>query len=129
MWNSININKQNIIAETSSAVLIACPHNSDYDGYSFWFPSKLVREGRHRNAISISYNEDFTFYLKKYGKGKHNSRSVIDEAQLAFDELEEVFGVMDHNITAPEFKNEFETHKPVVLEVEEIDVLEELKDE
>lgn len=112
MWRSININKQNIKAETGKAVLIALPHNSDYDGWCFWHSSKLVREGRNSNAVTISYTEDFTFYLKKYGKGKYNSRDVIDEAQLGYDELEEIFGVMNENISAPAYKSDYETHKP-----------------
>lgn len=128
MWRSININKQNIKAETGKAVLIACPHNSDYDGYCFWHPSKLVRDGRHSNAVSISYTEDFTFYLKKYGKGQYNRNEVIDEIQLGYDELEEVFGVMNENISAPIIKNPFETHKPVAVAPEHTDADESLLD-
>lgn len=116
MWKSININKQNIRTETEKAVLIACPHASDYNGYCFWHPSKLVREGRHKGAVSISYTEEFTFRLKKYGKGRYNSHEVIDEIQLGYDELEEVFGVMNDNISAPQFKNDYETHKPEAVE-------------
>lgn len=119
MWRSININKQNIKAETDKAVLIALPHNSDYDGWCFWHSSKLVREGRNSNAVTISYTEDFTFYLKKYGKGKYNSRDVIDEAQLGYDELEEIFGVMNENISAPAYKSDYETHKPAKVEATE----------
>ena len=102
MWKSLNINKQNIRAETDRAVLIACPHRSEYDGYCFWHSSKLVREGRHSGAVSVSYTEEFSFRLKKYGKGKYNSREVIDEQTIGYDEFEEIFGVMDDNISAPD---------------------------
>ena len=101
MWRSIQINRQNVKEETSKAVLIACPHKSEYDGYCFWHPSKLVRAGRHSNAVSISYTEDFTFRLKKYGQGKYNSHEVIDEIPIGYDELEKIFEVMDANIVAP----------------------------
>lgn len=127
MWRSININKQNIIADTGRAILIACPHNSEYDGFCFWHTSKLVREGRNKNAVSISYNEDFTFYLKKYGKGKYNSRDILDERQLGYDELEEVFGVMNENISAPKNKTVYETHKPKEIEAVKQSIVEELK--
>lgn len=119
MWRSININKQNIKVETDKAVLIACPHNSDYDGFVFWHSAKLVRTGRHSNAVQISYTEDFTFNLKKYGNGKHNRRELIDEVQLGYDELEAVFGVMDENISAPAYKSDYETHKPQEIEAVE----------
>lgn len=95
MWRRLTINKQNIIAETGKAVRIACPHKSDFDGYSFWHPAKLVRDGSYLNTVSISYTEEFVFRLKKYGKGKYNSREVLDEVQFAYDEIEEVFQCMD----------------------------------
>ncbi|MGN0805337.1 MAG: hypothetical protein ACI4MS_08140 [Candidatus Coproplasma sp.] len=82
----------------------------------FWHSAKLVREGRHGGAVSISYTEDFVFNLKKYGK----NRDVLDEIQLGYDELEYVFGVMDENINAPTFKSEYETHKPEPKEAETI---------
>lgn len=128
MWKSFNINKQNIKAETDKAVLIACPHNSEYDGYCFWHSAKLIREGRNKNAVSVSYTEDFTFYLKKYGKGKYNQNEVIDEIQLGYDEIEEIFGVMDENITAPDYKSDYETHKPEEIKAETVTADESLID-
>lgn len=95
MWHSLKINKNNIKAETGKAVLIACPHSSEYDGYCFWHPSKLVREDRNGWTYSVSYTEDFDFRLKKYGKGKYNSREVLDEKTLGYKEIEEVFSVID----------------------------------
>lgn len=126
MWKSININKHNIIVDTGKAVLIACPHNSEFDGYTFWHASKLVHEGRHKGAVSISYTDEFTFHLKKYGKGRYNYREVLDEIPLAADEIEEIFGVIDANISAPTFKNMYETHKPVELEAEQAEADESL---
>lgn len=98
MWKNININKQNIKAETEKAVLIAMPHSSDYDGYCFWHPLKLVRQGKHRGAVSIGYTNDFSFRLMKYGKGKYNSRQIISEETISVAEFEEAFGIMDENI-------------------------------
>lgn len=129
MWKNININKNNIKAETERSYLIAMPHNSDYDDYSFWHPAKLVREGRNRSAISISYTDDFKFKLVKYGKGKWNKRDVIDEKTIDAITFEEAFGIMNENIKSPKYKNEYETHKPKPLEVENKQALEELKDE
>lgn len=113
MWRRFTITKNNIKAETGKAVLIACPHHSEYDGYCFWHPSKLVREDRNGWTHSISYTEEFTFNLKKYGKGKYNSRKVLDEVQLGYDEIEEIYGVMSN---AYQKKNPYETHKPEAVE-------------
>lgn len=109
MWRRFTITKNNIKAETGKAVLIACPHHSEYDGYCFWHPSKLVREDRNGWTRSLSYTEEFVFNLKKYGKGKYNRREVLDDVQLRYDEIEEVFGVMSN---ALQKKDPYETHKP-----------------
>lgn len=128
-WKNINISKNNVKAETTKAVLINMPHNSDYDGYSFWHPTKLVREGRNRNSVSIGYTDDFKFRLKKYGKGKWNSHDVIDECEISAEYFEEAFHVMDENIKAKDPKSQYETHKPNELEACEAEALDELKDE
>lgn len=119
MWKNININKQNIKHETARAILINCPHYSDYDGYSFWHPLKLVRSGRHSNDISIGYTEEFTFKLMKDGR-----EIVIDS-----EEFEEIFQVMNENITAKQHSYIYETHKPEQLKAEATEALEELRDE
>ena len=129
MWKNININKQNIKADTYKAVLISMPKNSDYDGFSFWHPSKLVRDGRNSYAVSVGYTDDFKFKLVKYGKGKYNSRDIIAEIEIDAEEFEEAFGIMNENITSKKIVNNYETHKPDKLEVNNVEVLDELKDE
>lgn len=128
-WKNININKSNIEAETSRAVLIKMPHSSDYDGYKFWHPAKLVRRGRHSGAVSIGYTDGFTFKLFKNGNGKYNKFDVLDETEIGAEEFEDAFGVIDENIVAPAKANDYETHKPEEKEVEEVKVEDELKDE
>ena len=131
MWKNININKQNVKADSGKAVLIAMPHSSEYDGFSFWHPSKLVREGRNSYALSIGYTDDFKFRLVKYGKGKWNSRDIIEETEIGVEEFEEAFGVINENITSPKPKinNEYETHMPDKVEAVDREALDELKDE
>lgn len=129
MWKSININTQNIEAQTSKAVLIKMPNSSIYHGYSFWHPSKLVRSGKHSYSVSVSYTDEFVFRLKKYGQGKWNKSKVIDGKEIDAEEFETAFEVMDDNITAPQPKNPYETHVPKELTPAEPTVPEELKDE
>lgn len=123
MWRKLNINKQNIKADNEKSVLFACPHNSKLNGFEFWFPAKLVRNGNHSNAVSISYTDDFIFHLKKYGKGKYNKYEIVEELDVGCEEIEMAFGSM--NV----FVDKFETHKPRKLKAEKVKVLEELKDE
>ena len=94
MWKNIEINLQNIEKDTGKATLIKMPNNSDYAGYKFWHPSKLVRYGSNSYARSIGYTDSFTFKLFKNGKGKYNKFDVIDEVEIDAEEFEEAFGCM-----------------------------------
>ena len=77
MWHKIEISSNSIEASTDKAVLIKMKHNSSYDGFVFWHPTKLVRkEGK---MLTFSFNDEFKFNLKKYGQGKWNSRDVVRE--------------------------------------------------
>lgn len=128
-WKNININSNMVKAQSERSVLIAMPHSSDYDGWCFWHPAKLVREGRHSAALSIGYTDEFVFRLKRYGHGKWNSREVVAEQEIGAEEFEQAFGVVDGNIKAPEEKNPYETHKPAELKPEASKVAEELEDD
>lgn len=128
MWKNININRQNIKTETSKSVLIQMPHNSNYDGYSFWYPAKLVRNGKNSNAISVAYNDEFVFRLKKYGNGKYNKFDVIDEEEIDVEEFEEAFGVMNDNIRGKDEESYLIIEEPQKLEID-VEIVEELKNE
>ena len=100
-WKSIQINKQNVKHDTGRTVLIAMPHNSNYDGYEFWHPAKLVRDGYNSYAVSLSYTDDFKKEIKKMGKGRYNSNQVIAELEINAEEFEKAFEVMNDNISEP----------------------------
>ena len=102
MWKNIEINLQNIETNTGKATLIKMPNNSDYAGYKFWHPSKLVRYGSNSYARSIGYTDNFTFKLFKNGKGKYNKFDVIDEVEIDAEEFEEAFGCMEDCTRAKE---------------------------
>ena len=89
MWKNQVINLQNIKAKTEKAVLIQMPHKSKYDGFCFWHPTKLLRNGSHSYEKSISYTDEFVFKLKKYGQGKYNQNKVIKEIEISAQQFEE----------------------------------------
>lgn len=99
MWRTININNQNIIKCSGKAVLIACPHNSRLNGFEFWHPSKLIKNGESKNQVSISYTDDFIFKLKKFGKGKYNKFKIVEEKDATSAEIEDAFECMNHEPT------------------------------
>lgn len=129
MWKNIEINLQNIETETEKAVLIKMPNNSNYAGYKFWHPSKLVRYGSNSYARSIGYTDQFTFKLKKYGNGKWNKTKVIDEKEISVEEFEEAFNCMK-SCTRPKDNEEsyLIVEEPEKVE-KEIEVDGELKNE
>lgn len=129
-WKSIQINKQNIKAETSNAMLIAMPHNSKYNGYEFWHSIKLIREGKNSNAISVSYNDGFKFKLKKYGKGNYNKFDVIDEDEIDTNDFEQAFDIMNENITSSKKDTEsyLIVNEPTKVD-KDVEVREELKND
>lgn len=129
MWKNVNANVNQIKTETEKAVLINCPHNSKYDGYSYWHSSKLVREGIHSASISIGYTDEFKFKLVKYGKGKWNSRDIIDEIEISVEEFEKMYEVTNTNIRAKKTVDEYETHKPKEIKEVENNLEKELIDD
>lgn len=128
MWKNIEINVQNIETETGKATLIKMPNKSNYAGYKFWHPSKLVRNGSNSYARSISYTDEFTFSLFKTGKGKYNKFDVIDEIEISVEEFEEAFECMKDCTRAKNDETYLIVEEPKKIE-KEIEVVKELKNE
>jgi len=130
MWKKIYFNSLNVETETNNAVLIKMPNNSQYKGFVFWHPKKLVRhEGGKGYHLSFSFTDSFEFKLVSYGKGRYNKREILKERTLTANQMLEAFGVQDNVIkSAVEQENEsyIEIREPKRLEVE-VEVPNELK--
>ena len=120
---SININRNQIKLRSSSgqAYLIAMPHKSDYDGYTFWFPEKLVDEGRHDEALRLCIPVSFNFTLKRMSK---KTFKVLDEVELNAYQLVEQFRQTDDNIVEKQVSDEprFKVVEPNYRKPEEVEV-------
>lgn len=109
MWHKVYFNSQNIEHETEKAVLIKMPNKSEYAGYKFWHPTKLVREeGGKGYHMSFSFTEEFQFTIRKYGK----NRQVTAEKIIGWDEMLESFEQVNEQICG---------HEETYLEVAEPD--------
>lgn len=128
MWKNIEINIQNIEKDTGKATLIKMPNKSNYAGYKFWHPSKLIRYGSNSYARSISYTDEFTFKLFKNGNGKYNKFDVIDEIEISVEEFEEAFECMEDCTRAKNDETYLIVEEPKKIE-KEIEVVKELKNE
>ena len=95
-WRKIYFNSFNVERMTARAFLINMPRKSDYDGYRFWYPAKLVRnEGGKGYHLSLLFTDKTEFDIRKYGKrGKLLDKVILSpEAMLkAFEGVNEQIG-------------------------------------
>lgn len=127
-WKNVDINIQNIETDTGKASLIKMPNKSNYAGYKFWHPSKLVRCGSNSYAISVGYTDEFTFKLFKNGNGKYNKFDVIDEIEIGVEEFEKAFECMEDCTREKSKETYLIIEEPEKVE-KEIKIKEELKNE
>ena len=122
---NININRNQIKRSSGRAILIAMPHKSDYDGFTFWFPEKLVDEGRHDEAIRLCIPVSFNFTLRRTSPKTYK---VLAEAELNAYELVEQFRQTDENITGSDVKpfTQVETVEAPEVKVDDVVVPEDL---
>ena len=123
-WKTINFNSQNIKFETAKAVLIKMPNKSDYAGYMFWHPSKLVRDLQRGNGYfkTLSFTDGWEFRVFKEGKDK----KILDEQVLGPEEMLEMFDVVSETIERQSNSKSFyeeEEPEPIVGDVEILDEL------
>lgn len=127
-WKNVDINIQNIETDTGKASLIKMPNKSNYAGYKFWHPSKLVRYGSNSYARSVGYTDEFTFKLFKNGNGKYNKFNVIDEIEIGVEEFEKAFECMEDCTREKSKETYLIIEEPEKVE-KEIKIKEELKNE
>lgn len=99
-WEKVYIESLNVKSETTKATLINMPSKSEYRGYAFWHPSKLINYvGTNGYLCEIVFTEEFKFVLKKYGNGKFNFNRVLDEKTIDVEEFKEALGFgVDKNL-------------------------------
>ena len=129
MWYKINFNALNIEHETTRATLIKMPKNSNYAGYCFWHPKKLIRENEIGKGyfLTFSFDENFKFKLQKYSKSKYK-KELLDEVVLDFEEIMNEFEAGDTTIKNIEKQKEeaekitYEVIKPEKIENQEVEI-------
>lgn len=129
MWYKINFNALNIEHETTRATLIKMPKNSNYVGYCFWHPKKLIRENEIGKGyfLTFSFDENFKFKLQKYSKSKYK-KELLDEIVLDFEEIMNEFEAGDTTIKNIEKQKEeaekitYEVIKPEKIENQEVEI-------
>ncbi|WP_394265433.1 hypothetical protein [Bergeyella zoohelcum] len=96
------------------------PNRSQYKGYAFWHPKKLVRlQGGKGYHLTFSFTEDFEFRVILYGQGRFNGNTIIRQEYLTPNEMREAFGVVDKEINRAV---EQETLKIIEKETVEVEI-------
>ena len=91
-WQSVTIRSNQIKYNTGRAILVKCPNGSEYAGYCFFHPAKLIRRNyRNQSEYSLSFTDNFEFHLEKKGQGRYNFKDVIAEATLSASELKKLY--------------------------------------
>jgi len=114
-WNSIEVNECFVGKTHGNATLIRVPSRSDYEGYSFWHPTKCVKQmpmGDYR----LSYTDDWNFHLTANGGAL--------EANLNAEEFEEAIDARDWW----KYEEPSRYYQPIKLDAVETDAIEELID-
>jgi hypothetical protein len=116
MWYKVNFNALNIEYETEKATLIKMPRNSNYDGYCFWHPKKLVRENAIGKGyfLTFSFDETFKFKLQKFSNSKFK-KELLDEVILDFEEIKNEFEV--GNETIEEIEKQVKENEIITYEI------------
>lgn len=121
-WTTVNINDNQVERSTERAYLIKMPHNSDYDGFSFWYPIKLTHSGPHSASITLEIPDDFAFNLRRYSP---RTRKLLDSVELDAYTLGKQLETVSQNITAPLDKSDepvIEVKEPKYRKPEETEV-------
>lgn len=121
MWKIIKINKNNIKTETEKSVLIKMPNSSNYKGYTFWHPSKLVIKNEYN--YSFIYNDNFSFKIFKTGRNFQKT----SELNLSQKQMVKAFGIINNELNSEINKNKIKVTTPKIKKVLKIEVKNELK--
>ncbi len=66
-WQKISVTESDFVKKCKNATLFNMPKGSEYEGYQFFHPNKLVhmKEGDYNLTFDLSYTKDFVFNLTK----------------------------------------------------------------
>lgn len=131
-WKRLRVAVRHIEYNNGNRARLRMPHNSEYDGYIFWIPSKLIElnpmwteEGTR--TCQILYTDEFKFKLKKLGYDRFDKLITVDEKEITPQELRKAFTNIN---TEPTDREEPLIHRPSKLEpLANVEPLEELLDD
>lgn len=126
-WKRFTIQNNNVKFSTEKATLIKMPNNSEYKGFVFWHPSKIVKSGYYNGALDILFTDDFVFHLKKYGSGRFNQREVLEQVDITAEDMVLIFKDVSDNFDSEEVVDL--VHIPEPVEPVEIEADKDLLDE
>ena len=102
MWKELIIDDYCVRVRAGKSALIAMPRYGKYAGYTFWHPSKLVKnEIYYKSYTILMYTDEFKFRLRKREKDIDGKWETIDEIILSADEVCDAFEEKEPIIYTP----------------------------
>ena len=85
MWKKVYFNTLSVEHSGVKSTLVKMPNSSEYAGYKFWHPTKLIRPaGGNGYHATLSYTDEFVFKLFKGVKNKTTLEINAEEFEHAF---------------------------------------------
>lgn len=89
-WLNFEVLANMVVHETANSILVECPKNSDWAGWSFWISKKCVRAGSHKASLKVGLGSTFTIKMLKSGKtGKSEKETTAYDVAEQFKNLNE----------------------------------------
>lgn len=102
MWKEMIIDDSCVRVKTGKSALIAMPRYCEYEGYTFWHPIKLVKNGiYYKNYTTLMYTDEFKFRLQKREKNRDGKWETTDEITLSAQEVCDAFAEKEPLIYTP----------------------------
>lgn len=116
-WTNLELYTNMVLHVSEKTALVAMPFKSEFKGYCFNHPARLVRKTKNPHLVNLSFSEEFVFNIFKRERNEDGIYVQVDERNLSAEEMRKILEPVDADIKA------FRQKKKESVETVENDVL------